>query len=309
MPDWSSKMQSQILTPNSLSNHDALMLAVFIASLLHVVILLGIHFKAPQPLKANKSLEITLSHTPLKKAPQHAEYLAAEHQLGAGDSRQKPEPIKQNLPIPQPLPSAATKIEPAKPPVQDSKKITPQKIMTQTRAPVKMAAPIETIEEETEATPPPVATMAEKPKLTPEALQQQITQLGEQIRNSQQSSENSKIKFVSSVSSHKYLAAQYVKDWEDKVERTGNLNYPEAASKKGAAQMLTMDVGINGDGSIYSMRIVRSSGNSALDEAAKRIVKMSAPFAELPAELLKELNVLVITRVWKFSDETGMTAR
>jgi protein TonB len=70
-----------------------------------------------------------------------------------------------------------------------------------------------------------------------------------------------------------------------------------------------MDVGINADGSIYSMRIVKSSGNPILDEAAKRIVKMSAPYAALPADLLREINVLVITRVWKFSDETGMTAR
>ncbi len=70
-----------------------------------------------------------------------------------------------------------------------------------------------------------------------------------------------------------------------------------------------MDVGINADGSIYRMRIVKSSGNPALDDAAKRIVKMSAPFAALPDELLREVNVLVITRVWKFSDETGMTAR
>ncbi len=182
-------MQSQILIPHPQSNNDALLLAVFIASLLHAVILLGIHFKAPQPLKANKSLEITLSHTPLKKAPQHAEYLAAEHQLGAGDSRQKPEPIKQNLPIPQQPPAAVTKIESAKPPVQDSKKITPQKIMTQVRAPVKMAVPVETVEEETEATPKPEVAVTERPKLTPDALQQQIAQLGEQIRNSQQSSE------------------------------------------------------------------------------------------------------------------------
>jgi len=100
-----------------------------------------------------------------------------------------------------------------------------------------------------------------------------------------------------------------VKDWEDKVERTGNLNYPEAARHRKTPQSLTMDVGINADGSIYSIRIARSSGNPALDEAAKRIVKMSAPFAALPAELLQEVNVLVITRVWKFSDETGMTTR
>jgi protein TonB len=70
-----------------------------------------------------------------------------------------------------------------------------------------------------------------------------------------------------------------------------------------------MDVGINADGTIYSMRINKSSGIPALDEAAKRIVNMSAPFAPLPSELLKELNVLVITRVWKFSDESGLSTR
>ncbi|MGZ8144487.1 MAG: TonB family protein, partial [Methylosarcina sp.] len=72
---------------------------------------------------------------------------------------------------------------------------------------------------------------------------------------------------------------------------------------------LSMDVGIKVDGSIYSMRIRKSSGIPELDEAAKNIVKMSAPFAPLPLELQKELNVLVITRVWKFSDESGMTTR
>jgi protein TonB len=57
------------------------------------------------------------------------------------------------------------------------------------------------------------------------------------------------------------------------------------------------------------MRVVKSSGNDALDDAAKRIVAMSAPFAALPDELLKEASVLVITRVWRFSDESGFSAR
>lgn len=296
-------------TPNTstLNNGDSLLLSVFIAAILHVAILLGINFKAPKPAKANKSLEITLSHAPLKKAPKKAEYLAADHQLGAGDHQQKPEPLKQNAPAAPVQPILPAKVEHPQKPSLTTQKPTPEKLLTQIKAPVKIASPKAPIEEDTDATTEVVAP--EKPKLTSEALQQQIAQLGEQIRNSQQSAQDSKIKFVNSVSTHKYLAAQYVKDWEDKVERTGNLNYPESASKAGSSQTLTMDVGINGDGSIYSMRIVRSSGNQALDEAAKRIVKMSAPFAELPAELLKELNVLVITRVWKFSDETGMTAR
>lgn len=296
-------MQDQPLTSSPLSNDDSLLLAVFVAVLVHAGMLLGINFKAPQAPKADKSIEITLSHAPLKKAPKQSKYLAPDHQLGAGDATQKPEPVKQSLPTPPVRAAAPVRAEPPKQPAREAKKPTPQKVVTQAKAPVKITAPVETVEEPVEE------VTAEQPKLTAEALQQQIAQLGEQIRNTRQSAEDSKIKFVNSVSTHKYLAAQYVKDWEDKVERTGNLNYPAAARKPGASQSLTMDVGISADGSIYSMRIVRSSGNTALDEAAKRIVKMSAPFAELPTDLLKEVNVLVITRVWKFSDETGMTAR
>jgi len=297
-------MTSPRLTPSPLSNDDSLLLALFVAVLIHVGILLGINFRAPQPAKVNKSIEITLSHAPIKKPPKQAKFLAPEHQVGAGDESRKPEPPKQTLPVQEQAPAPVAKVAPQKKPDSAPQKPTPQKLLTQPQAPVKIVAPTETVEEE--AAEPVVE---EKPRLSAEALQQQIAQLGEQIRNSQKSAEDSKIKFVNSVSTHKYLAAQYVKDWEDKVERTGNLNYPEAARKAGSSQMLTMDVGINADGSLYSLRIVRSSGNPALDEAAKRIVKMSAPFAELPAELLQEVNVLVITRVWKFSDETGMTAR
>lgn len=294
------------LRPAQLASDDSLLVAVFVAALIHVLILLGIHFKTPEAPKISKSLEVTLSHAPLKKAPKTAKYLAADHQLGAGNESSKPQPLPQNVPMQNSVSvqTLSTDEHQPKPVLPSSKKPTPQKVLAQEHAPVKLATPRETIED----TPNP-AVEENKPRLSAEALQQQIAQLGEQIRISQKSAEDTNVKFVSSVSTHKYLAAQYVKDWEDKVERMGNLNYPEAARKASGSQLLTMDVGINADGSIYNLRITRSSGNPSLDEAAKRIVRMSAPFAALPAELLQELNVLVISRVWKFSDETGMTAR
>ena len=122
------------------------------------------------------------------------------------------------------------------------------------------------------------------------------------LRN--QSVNQSRIKFVNAVSAYKNVAAQYMKDWEDKVERIGNLNYPAGAINKGSSATLVMEVGIKKDGSIYNIHITQSSGNAALDEAAKRIVKMSAPFAPLPDELLKELDVLMIPRAWTFSNES-----
>ena len=286
-----------IFVPSAtLSNNDSLLIAIFVAVIVHIVLVLGMNFTSPNPEKFNKSINITLINTPVKKAPEKANFLAQENQVGAGEKAKKPAPPAQKLPSQGN--SQVKEIKKVAP--EESNPKTAQKIMTQQTAEKKVVT----------ASKPDVVSQPEKrPQLTAESLQQQIAQLGTEIRQSQPSSEQTKIKFIDSVSAHKYVAAQYMKDWESKVERTGNLNYPEAAAKKNFSGTLTMDVGINADGSIYSIRINRSSGNPALDEAAKQIVRMSAPFAPLPLELRKELDVLVITRVWKFSDESGLVTR
>lgn len=285
--------------PAPLSNNDSLLVALFLAAVIHVVIGLGVNFTMPQPEEVSRSIDITLVNMPTPKAPEKAQFLAQENQLGAGEQSKKPEPPPQQLPS-----QSNSEVKPVNKPVKKSapeqdKPKAAKKLITQKKAEKKIVT----------ASKPDTGQHTEKrPQLSAEMLQQQIAQLGTEIRLSQQSAEQTKIKFVDSVSAHKYLAAQYMKDWEDKVERTGNLNYPEVAAKKNFSGTLTMDVGIKADGSIYSIRINQSSGNPALDEAAKRIVRMSAPFAPLPVDLQKELDVLVITRVWKFSDESGMTS-
>jgi len=287
----------------SLPNSDTLLLAVFIAVVVHVLILLGVNFSSPEPHKISKSVEITLASAPVKNVVKQAKYLAAENQFAAGEHAKKPEPLTENSPsASRPLLVQAKKPEPMN--IAESKKPVAQKLITRPEAPVKVVAPAPRIEE-------PVEIAEAKPVLSAEMLQQQIAEYtsNASIRASKQSSESSKVKFANSISAHKFLAAQYVKDWTDKIERIGAMNLPEYeqyARNKDKSQ-LSMDVGINPDGSIYSMRIVKSSGNSALDEAAKHIVKMSAPFAPLPDDLLREVNVLVISRVWEF--RSGMTAR
>lgn len=283
--------------PAPLSNNDSLLIALFLAAVVHVVIGLGINFTAPQPETVSRSIDITLVNMPTKKAPEKAQFLAQENQLGAGEQTKKPEPPPQQLPSPS---KNQVKQVKKSAPEQSEPKAT-KKLITQQKAEKKIVTAVKP--------GPGYHTEKQHPQLSAEMLQQQIAQLGTEIRLSQQSAEQTKIKFVDSVSAHKYLAAQYMKDWEDKVERTGNLNYPEVAAKKNFSGTLTMDVGIKADGSIYSIRINQSSGNPALDEAAKKIVRMSAPFAPLPLDLRKELDVLVITRVWKFSDESGMTTQ
>ena len=282
---------------STLSNNDTLLLALFLAVLVHLGIVLGINFANPKstPHKINRAIDVTFVTTPAKQAPEHAQFLAPENQMGSGEKKAKPEPPKQQLSSQ----GAKQSKQAAKPVEEEGKSKSVEKVLTQKTAVKKVVTENKADDGEAES----------RPRLTAESLQQQIAQLGTEIRLSQQSSDNNRIKFVDSVSTHKYVAAQYIKDWERKVERTGNLNYPEVAARKNFSGILTMDVGIKADGSIYSMRINKSSGNPVLDEAAKRIVRISAPFPPLPIELQKELDVLVITRVWKFSDESGMTAR
>jgi protein TonB len=303
----SPEMTSRTLfEPTASSGNDAILVFLFVAAALHILLILGVDFSAPKPQEFKRSIEITLVDTPAKKAPKQAKMLAQENQVGAGAQDIKPKPQAQKI-ANEGNTSQSKHLTKAEPEPQQShpKPKVQKKVITQQKAEKKIAEAVEKPTPEKE----PAVEQRRRPILTAEALQEQITQLGTEIRDSQLSGEQSKIKFVSMVSAHKYLAAQYLKDWENKVERMGNRNYPEVASKRNFSATLTMDVGINADGSIYSIRINKSSGIPELDEAAKNIVRMSAPFAPLPQDLLKELNVLVITRVWKFSDESGITTR
>jgi protein TonB len=286
--------------PSVMPGNDALLFWLFVAAVIHILIALGVNFTVPKPEEFSRSIDITIVNTPAKKAPKEAKILAQENQIGAGEQAAKPLMPEQkianegNSPKKQIKKSALVESA-AKPVTKTISRHKSEKQLAPEPAEVAEAAPEEPVEPSRH--------------LSPELLQQQITQLGTEIRHSQQSGDQSKIMSVNRVSAHKYLAAQYLKDWEDKVERMGNRNYPEVAAKKDFSATLSMDVGIKADGSIYSIRIDKSSGIPELDAAAKNIVRMSAPFAPLPLELQKEVNVLVITRVWKFSDESGMTAR
>lgn len=98
-----------------------------------------------------------------------------------------------------------------------------------------------------------------------------------------------------------YRFARYVEDWRQKVERWGNLNYPEAARQQHLYGSLVLTVAIRADGSVENIVVTRSSGHRLLDAAAVRIVEIAAPYAPLPPEIRKDTEVLEITRTWTFA--------
>jgi protein TonB len=307
--------------------NNPLVTAIFIAIIIHIILVLGVNIPKPNQEKFSKTLDITLIDMPSEKAPENSRFLAQENQLESSSHNQPPESPRQAQSVPQinqiaPTPKVEPKMVHNKTNISPVKEITPGKVKTEpTTKPLEkkiQSVKKPTIEKKvitqktaeksiaTEIKPAEANHSKNFPRLSAAMLHQQIAQMGTDIRFKPQASEKNRIKFVESVSANKYIAAQYLRDWESKVERIGNMNYPEAAIKKNISQTLTMDVGIKSDGSIYSIRITKSSGNPELDEAAKKIVRMGAPYPPLPVALRNEVDVLAITRIWKFTDESGL---
>ncbi len=98
-----------------------------------------------------------------------------------------------------------------------------------------------------------------------------------------------------------YRFAQYIEDWRVKVERIGNLNYPEQARRDQIYGKLQLSVSIKADGSVENVEVSRSSGHRLLDAAAVRIVKLAGPYSPLPPDITKDIDILTITRTWSFT--------
>jgi len=98
-----------------------------------------------------------------------------------------------------------------------------------------------------------------------------------------------------------YRFAQYVEDWRQKIERIGNLNYPDAAKGR-LYGSLVMTVVIKANGDLERVEVSRSSGKTLLDDAARRIVQMASPYAAFPESIRRDTDVLEITRTWTFTN-------
>jgi protein TonB len=106
-----------------------------------------------------------------------------------------------------------------------------------------------------------------------------------------------------------YKYAAYMEAWRAKVERVGNLNYPDQARRENLSGSLLLDVALRPDGSIESVNLRRSSGYPVLDDAAMRIVRLAAPYAPFPADIREETDILHIERTWQFLGSNRLFAR
>jgi protein TonB len=267
------------------------------STLVHVFILLGIGFAWPKLKKFDglPTLEITLVQTASDKAPLKPEFLAQVNQDGGGDSDKAkiastPFPVRE---IGDQKRDALSVLSTPQPPIrgraetrqtlsgQDARKLPNQKTEPQKR----------------QASPEPLrlglleqSANAERAKLNAEIS-----------RNWEEFQKAPRKKFLNA-RTQEYKYAAYMDAWRAKVERVGNLNYPEEAKRRQIVGSLVLDVVLKVDGSVAQVRVARASGHKLLDDAAVRIVELASPFNPFPKEMRAEVDEVVITRTWKFND-------
>ena len=105
-----------------------------------------------------------------------------------------------------------------------------------------------------------------------------------------------------------YRFAGYEERWREKVERVGNLNYPEAAKQQKVHGQVRLTVKIKADGDLEGVEINMSSHSKILDAAAVHIVELAAPFAAFPEDIRRDTDILEITRTFLFTSADKVTS-
>jgi len=282
---------------------DRLGLALFTSILVHMVVILGITFSAPRiRLPGSESLEITLVQTRSDKTPVNPQFLAQSNQDGGGTSESRdiarsPLPVQEmsdqnsRMPLAQPEPQRR---------VKSLNDLIALITGDETRRAVTAREP--TREKKEERIPPERMGLLER-----NARAAERARLNAEInRNFQEFQAMPRHKYLNA-RTQEYKYAAYMDAWRAKVERVGNLNYPEQAKRQGIAGSLVLDVAIKQDGSLQGVQVLRPSGHKLLDDAAVRIVELAAPYAPLPPDMRVDVDILHITRTWKFQ-ETGVTS-
>ncbi|MFZ3154911.1 TonB family protein [Pseudomonas sp.] len=271
---------------------DRLGFTLFLAAVLHAALILGLGFTLAEPSQISKTLEITLSTFKSQEKPKEADFLAQDNQQGSGTLEHKAAPKTTEQALFQD--SEVKRITPPASPQQPAVRQQAPKAAVATRTPQQQKTPVKREEAKptAQARPAPVFDSAQ--------LSSEIASLEAELAlEVQQYAKRPKIHRLNAASTMRDKGAWYKDEWRKKVERIGNLNYPDEARRQGIYGSLRLLVSINRDGTLYEVQVLESSGQRTLDQAALRIVRLAAPFAPFTGDLA-DVDRLEIIRTWRF---------
>ena len=283
--------EQQHLQKTGITASDRLGFTLFLALTVHAIIVLGVGFtKSDKPNSDTlPGLEVIVANSRSLEEVENPDFLAQVDQAGGGkaDEKARPSaPVSANTPINQHGLADQARQELKK----SQLAISQIYVLTQKDA-------NQTVEK---------TTQKKKKKSSAEQAsdveqrQSKIAKLQAEIRQMTIDYAKRPKSITLTAATKKAVEASYLASWVQKIEHTGNLNYPSEARVKKIDGQLRLSVRINQAGAILDVQITKSSGSSILDEAAKRILRLSEPFAAFSDELKQRADQIVIIRTWNF---------
>lgn len=272
-----------------------LQLALFLSFTLHSIFLLGVNFKFPDSDKRvhdGLPLEVVLVNSKSVSQPLQPDALAQANLDGGGNTDLKRR-AKSPLPVLKKNEQSSDQL------IQAQRRVA--KLEAQAHKLMTLAKSTKKLEQQ-ESVPE-----AEKPKMeTPNAMDLiqsslEAARLEAQIAKEREEYQQRPRRMFIGARAKEYAFTRYVDDWRIKVERIGNLNYPDEARRQKIYGSLVLTVSIRADGTVENVEINRSSGQKVLDAAAIRIVQLASPFAPFSEVMRKKVDILSITRTWTFT--------
>ena len=261
-----------------------------------LVIGLGMRLVLPRFDAPHNVLEVVLVNAKSQAKPEKADVLAQASLAGGGNTDQK---VRASTPFPNMEQKRAQQELRESEARKAQLEAEARELMTR----LKSKAQVVPVESPAQAA---AKSDMEARDLVDKSLE--IARLEAQIRRDHVAyQERPKRKFVGA-RAEEYRFAQYVDNWRQRVERVGNLNYPAEARARKIYGSLLLTVAIKADGEVETVEVERSSGHKLLDQAAIRIVRLSAPFDRFPDNIRRDTDIIHITRTWTFTRGDQVTA-
>jgi periplasmic protein TonB len=257
--------------------------------LVHAMLVLGVGWAVESAAPVMPTLDVILTETTSPLTQKQADFLAQATNQGGGEHDKSSRPREtQSGPAPQPEPGIAPRPLQAQSPAPQP---APQdRVISSLRSEATVA--------KAQATPPPDERLLPhgREKI---ARDMAMARLAAEIHlRSERYAKRPKRKFVSA-STQEYAWASYLSEWVKRVERVGNLNYPDEARQRRLAGAVVITIAIRRNGSVETAQIVKSSGIPLLDSSALRIARLAEPYAALP-KTEDNPDILHVTRTWQF---------
>ncbi len=272
---------------------DRLVSTLFVATLAHGLIILGVSFSflAPQSQPQGNSLEVVMVQGAVAEVdPEDPEYLAQQNQLGAGSEREQERPASapantRNLQNEGRLDGDALETQQAG---QEARPV--ERLVTRSAADTAL-----------QSVPWAVSDPSRRLSTARLMLASEDSAAAlDEVRRALRAEGKNPDEDIITVNARASQFAAYLTYWRSHIEEVGTLNFPDDVRRAGLSGNPVLEVAINADGSIREIRVLRSSRERLLDQAALRILRIAAPFDPFPEEIRKDYDVLRFVYEWQF---------